>query len=171
MRQVRRVPTRSCARRVRAVAPYASALAFARAHLNLDCGCRAYGTAGKLEKWYNPIWHSEAYVPSAAQAVQLKALRTALEAAVDRQLMTDVSVPYGVLLSGVCSLSHLSVLSPHRDFISLTLAFDFKGLDSSLISAIAVRQAQKRLAENLDSKTGPTPHSIALITNTSSFRV
>uniref|UniRef100_Q84L98 Asparagine synthetase [glutamine-hydrolyzing] n=1 Tax=Lotus japonicus TaxID=34305 RepID=Q84L98_LOTJA len=82
------------------------------------------GSAGKLEKWYQPVWHDEAYVPAATAACDIKGLRESLEAAVERQMMTDV--PYGVLLSG--------------------------GLDSSVISAVAVRVAAKRAAAKADSK-------------------
>ena len=62
-------------------------------------------------------------------------LRVALEAAVERQLMTDV--PYGVLLSG--------------------------GLDSSIISAIAKKYASKRIESgNVQDAWWPQLHSFAV---------
>ncbi len=92
-------------------------------------------------------------MPSAAQAVSLKQLREGLEAAVVRQLMTDV--PYGVLLSGVC-WSHSLILSGAADLLTLVCcdawAGVMQGLDSSLISAIAARHAAKRVED--EEKTG-----------------
>jgi len=95
----------------------------------------AIGTAGKLDKWYLPVWHDEKYIPTAAQRVDFKALHDGLELAVKKQLMTDV--PYGVLLSG--------------------------GLDSSIISALAVKHAAKRVED--DEKTQawwPRVHSFSI---------
>lgn len=83
------------------------------------------GSAGTLQKWYTPVWHDDEHVPAPTAACDLKALRESLEAAVERQMMTDV--PYGVLLSG--------------------------GLDSSVISAVAVRVAAKRAAAKADAKS------------------
>ncbi len=68
-------------------------------------------------RYYHPVWREY----EAANNVQLdnKKLKTSLEAAVHRQLMSDV--PYGVLISG--------------------------GLDSSIIAAITQRYARNRIEE------------------------
>lgn len=87
----------------------------------------------KYTKWYNPQWHDEAFLPEAP--VDLERLRKEFEAAVTRQLMSDV--PYGVLLSG--------------------------GLDSSVVSAIASRICSKRVED--DQKTlawWPRLHSFSI---------
>ncbi len=70
---------------------------------------------GILKKWYYRNWAEYKTVEETQTSID--ELRAALEAAVHRQLMSDV--PYGVLLSG--------------------------GLDSSIISAIAKKYAQKRI--------------------------
>lgn len=70
---------------------------------------------GILKKWYHRDWTEYKTVKETRTSID--ELRAALEAAVHRQLMSDV--PYGVLLSG--------------------------GLDSSIISAIAKKYAQKRI--------------------------
>ena len=84
-------------------------------------------------QWYSPSWRSFDAVtgaPSSAGAV-----RSALEAAVHRQLMGDV--PYGVLLSG--------------------------GLDSSVIAAIAARYAAQRVDDDDRSPAWwPRLHSFAI---------
>lgn len=70
---------------------------------------------GKLVQWYQREWTDFEAVKENETSIQ--EIRKALEAAVHRQLMSDV--PYGVLLSG--------------------------GLDSSITSAIAKKFAQKRI--------------------------
>ncbi len=87
--------------------------------------------------WCSPAWRSYDTVRQADLDMErdTAALRTALEAAVHRQLMGDV--PYGVLLSG--------------------------GLDSSIIAAVAARYAAQRVDEN-DETTAwwPRLHSFAV---------
>ncbi|NVK52945.1 MAG: asparagine synthase B [Flavobacteriaceae bacterium] len=70
---------------------------------------------GGFVKWYNRDWSDYEAVKENETSIQ--EVKEALEAAVHRQLMSDV--PYGVLLSG--------------------------GLDSSITSAIAKKYAQKRI--------------------------
>ncbi|MEE9361518.1 MAG: asparagine synthase B [Cellulophaga sp.] len=70
---------------------------------------------GEFKKWYSREWVD--YDAVKENETSIEELRVALEAAVHRQLMSDV--PYGVLLSG--------------------------GLDSSVISAIAKKYADKRV--------------------------
>lgn len=70
---------------------------------------------GELVKWYERDWVS--YEAVKENETSIEELKIALEAAVHRQLMSDV--PYGVLLSG--------------------------GLDSSVTSAIAKKYSQKRI--------------------------
>ena len=86
-----------------------------------------------MKRWYRRDWMSyDAVKDNPAEPAQLRA---ALEAAVKRQLMSDV--PYGVLLSG--------------------------GLDSSVISAIAEKFSAMRIED--DSKTRawwPRLHSFAV---------
>ncbi|WP_018675088.1 asparagine synthase B [Riemerella columbina] len=74
-----------------------------------------HGKDGKLVKWYDREWRDYDNVKD--NETNIQELRDALEAAVHRQLMSDV--PYGVLLSG--------------------------GLDSSITSAIAKKYASKRI--------------------------
>ncbi|GMO66727.1 MAG: asparagine synthase B [Treponemataceae bacterium] len=84
-------------------------------------------------KWYTRPWMEYAAVKEAK--TDIAAIRTALEAAVKRQLMSDV--PYGVLLSG--------------------------GLDSSIIAAVTQRFAQKRIEEEGASEAWwPRLHSFAV---------
>lgn len=85
------------------------------------------------KKWYTREW--ESYETVKDNATDLKKLRTALEEAVQRQLMSDV--PYGVLLSG--------------------------GLDSSVIAAITKKFASKRIETGgKDAAWYPQLHSFAV---------
>ena len=88
---------------------------------------------GELKAYYKRDWQSfDAVKNNSAKAEDVK---SALEAAVKRQLMCDV--PYGVLLSG--------------------------GLDSSLISAITQRFAAKRIEDNDESDAWwPKLHSFSV---------
>ena len=72
-------------------------------------------TDGKLKQWYSRDWME--YDAVKENETSIEAIKEALEAAVHRQLMSDV--PYGVLLSG--------------------------GLDSSITSAVAKKYAEKRI--------------------------
>tara|TARA_Y100000994_G_C15703155_1_gene446103 strand:- start:4018 stop:5682 length:1665 start_codon:yes stop_codon:yes gene_type:complete len=74
-----------------------------------------YSNDEKLKKWYQYDWSDFKSVEK--NNTSINDIRTALESAVHRQLMTDV--PYGVLLSG--------------------------GLDSSIISAVVKKYADKRI--------------------------
>ncbi|GHS92894.1 asparagine synthase B [Bacteroidia bacterium] len=117
-------------------------------------GCKAYDKDklgsfpdGRLVRWYKRDWMGYENVKnnpsvddftgqaSDSDRTPIAELRQALEAAVKRQLMTDV--PYGVLLSG--------------------------GLDSSIVSAIAKKYASKRV-ESADSEKAwwPRLHSFAV---------
>ena len=105
-----------------------------------------------MHRWYTRDWMDYAavkdnYTPAAernaapasigrtAYSTQVTAVHDALEAAVQRQLMSDV--PYGVLLSG--------------------------GLDSSVISAIAKKYAAKRIeTDNKADAWWPQLHSFAV---------
>jgi asparagine synthase (glutamine-hydrolysing) len=88
---------------------------------------------GQLVQWYKRDWTEFDAVKENETSIQ--AIKEALEAAVKRQLMSDV--PYGVLLSG--------------------------GLDSSITSAVAKKYAQKRI-ESGDTKDAwyPQLHSFAV---------
>lgn len=88
---------------------------------------------GTMKKWYSRDWMD--YEAVKDNETSIEELRTALENAVHRQLMSDV--PYGVLLSG--------------------------GLDSSIISAVAKKFALKRI--ETDDKADawwPQLHSFAI---------
>ena len=85
------------------------------------------------EQWYNRDWMS--YDAVAKNTTSIEELRAALEAAVKRQLMSDV--PYGVLLSG--------------------------GLDSSVTSAVAKKYAEMRVESNDEQAAWwPRLHSFAV---------
>jgi len=89
----------------------------------------------KYVQWYKPTWWDPEWIPSPDLPLNTKAIREGLEAAVKRQLMSDV--PYGVLLSG--------------------------GLDSSLVASIASRICAKRIED--DSKTSawwPRLHTFSI---------
>ncbi|WP_299387040.1 asparagine synthase B [uncultured Lacinutrix sp.] len=88
---------------------------------------------GEYVKWYKRDWSE--YDAVKENETSIAEVKEALEAAVHRQLMSDV--PYGVLLSG--------------------------GLDSSVVSAIAKKYAQKRI-ETGDEKEAwyPQTHSFAV---------
>ena len=74
-----------------------------------------YSRDGTMVRWYKRDWMDYDAVKN--NATSLDELKSSLESAVHRQLMSDV--PYGVLLSG--------------------------GLDSSIISAVAKKYAPKRI--------------------------
>ena len=88
---------------------------------------------GEPRRWYQRAWREYAHV--AGRAAEPAAVRAALEAAVRRQLMSDV--PYGVLLSG--------------------------GLDSSVIAATVRRFAARRIEDEGRSEAWwPQLHSFAI---------
>ena len=92
-----------------------------------------YSPDKKCTTWYSRSWTSFDVVKNNGGTVE--EVRVALEAAVKRQLMSDV--PYGVLLSG--------------------------GLDSSIIAAVTAKYAQKRV-ESGDQEVAwwPRLHSFAI---------
>lgn len=91
------------------------------------------GSEGKMVKWYKRDW--ENYDNVKDNGASVNDVHNALEAAVKRQLMSDV--PYGVLLSG--------------------------GLDSSVISAIAKKYAAHRIETNsTQAAWWPQLHSFAV---------
>lgn len=87
----------------------------------------------QLQEWYKRDW--EAYENVKDNVTDIAKLRKSLEAAVHRQLMSDV--PYGVLLSG--------------------------GLDSSIIAAVTAKYARQRI-ESGDTQEAwyPRLHSFAI---------
>ena len=92
-----------------------------------------YSKDNAFVQWYKRDWTD--YDAVVDNKTSIEAIKTALEAAVRRQLMSDV--PYGVLLSG--------------------------GLDSSVTSAIAKKYAQRRI-ESGDTKEAwwPQLHSFSV---------
>ena len=92
-----------------------------------------HSSEGELKRWYSRDWMD--YDAVKENQTSIDEIRDALEAAVHRQLMSDV--PYGVLLSG--------------------------GLDSSVTSAIAKKYSQKRI-ESGDTKDAwwPQLHSFSV---------
>ena len=88
---------------------------------------------GKMVRWYERDWTDYENVKD--NGADIQELRAALEAAVKRQLMSDV--PYGVLLSG--------------------------GLDSSIISAVAKKYAALRVeSDSREAAWWPQLHSFAV---------
>ncbi|MBE7697106.1 asparagine synthase B [Tenacibaculum finnmarkense] len=88
---------------------------------------------GKFVQWYKRDW--EDYQAVKDNETSISEVKEALEAAVHRQLMSDV--PYGVLLSG--------------------------GLDSSVISAIAKKYSQKRIeSDDTSAAWYPQLHSFSV---------
>lgn len=88
---------------------------------------------GKFVQWYKRDWSD--YDAVKENETSISEVKEALEAAVHRQLMSDV--PYGVLLSG--------------------------GLDSSVISAIAKKYSQKRVESDDKSEAWyPQLHSFSV---------
>lgn len=88
---------------------------------------------GEPRQYYRRAWRD--YDAVADNPAELQVIREALEAAVKRQLMSDV--PYGVLLSG--------------------------GLDSSIIAAVAKRFAARRVEDEGQSEAWwPQLHSFAV---------
>ncbi|HIY15464.1 MAG TPA: asparagine synthase B, partial [Candidatus Alistipes cottocaccae] len=88
---------------------------------------------GRMIRWYQRDWFE--YDAVKENPADIAALRTALEEAVKRQLMSDV--PYGVLLSG--------------------------GLDSSIISAVAKKFADRRVESGgREEAWWPQLHSFAV---------
>jgi asparagine synthase (glutamine-hydrolysing) len=88
---------------------------------------------GVLTKWYSRDWMD--YEAVKDNQTSIDEIHDALEAAVHRQLMSDV--PYGVLLSG--------------------------GLDSSVISAIAKKYADKRIeSDDTQAAWWPQLHSFSV---------
>jgi len=92
-----------------------------------------HSSDGELKRWYSRDWMD--YDAIKENETSIQEIKTALEAAVHRQLMSDV--PYGVLLSG--------------------------GLDSSVTSAIAKKYAQKRIeSDDTTDAWWPQLHSFSV---------
>jgi asparagine synthase (glutamine-hydrolysing) len=91
------------------------------------------GKDGEVKRWWTRDWMEYENVKD--NETHIENLREAMDAAVHRQLMSDV--PYGVLLSG--------------------------GLDSSITSALAKKYADKRIESgDKDSAWWPQLHSFAI---------
>ena len=108
-------------------------------------GCYLYSPDKKIVRWYKRDWESFDNVKNNPKATNEKGevinsaiienLRNGLEAAVKKQLMSDV--PYGVLLSG--------------------------GLDSSIIAAITQKYSKKRIETGSKEEAWwPQLHSFAI---------
>lgn len=96
-------------------------------------GCYYYSGEGKMHRYYHRDWTD--YDAVRDNGADVSDVRNALSDAVRRQLMSDV--PYGVLLSG--------------------------GLDSSIISALAMRYAGRRVEDNSRTEAWwPRLHSFAV---------
>ncbi len=92
-----------------------------------------HSSDGELKRWYNRDWMD--YEAVKDNQTSIDEIRDALDAAVHRQLMSDV--PYGVLLSG--------------------------GLDSSVTSAIAKKYSQKRIeSDDIKDAWWPQLHSFSV---------
>ena len=92
-----------------------------------------YSKEGELKRWWTRDWMEYNNVKD--NETSIEDLRKALDAAVHRQLMSDV--PYGVLLSG--------------------------GLDSSITSALAKKYADKRIESgDVENAWYPRLHSFAI---------
>ena len=92
-----------------------------------------YSKDGEVTRWYKRDWVEYDAVKDNETSIQK--LKDALEAAVHRQLMSDV--PYGVLLSG--------------------------GLDSSITSAVAKKYAEKRIeSDDTTAAWWPRLHSFSV---------
>ncbi|WP_053975690.1 asparagine synthase B [Mangrovimonas xylaniphaga] len=92
-----------------------------------------YSKEGEFVQWYKRDWTD--YEAVKDNETSIEKIKEALEAAVHRQLMSDV--PYGVLLSG--------------------------GLDSSVTSAIAKKYAQKRIeSDDVSDAWWPQLHSFSV---------
>jgi asparagine synthase (glutamine-hydrolysing) len=74
-----------------------------------------YSKEGEVKKWYNRDWST--YDAVKDNTTSIDDLRKALEAAVNRQLMSDV--PYGVLLSGGLDSSVTSALAKKYSKINI----------------------------------------------------
>lgn len=92
-----------------------------------------HSSDGELKRWYSRDWMD--YEAVKENQTSIDEIKDALEAAVHRQLMSDV--PYGVLLSG--------------------------GLDSSVTSAIAKKYSQKRIeSDDIKDAWWPQLHSFSV---------